>query len=64
VSRKLKRLTEDVRKRLLNALERRGMSRRAAQEALGTDPGELDVNLRMLLQVPQDPAFIKKEGEK
>jgi RNA polymerase sigma-70 factor (ECF subfamily) len=62
VSRKLKRVTEEVRKKLLKALEKRGMSRRAAQEALGTDPGEVDVNLRKLLQTPEGPAFMGKEA--
>jgi RNA polymerase sigma-70 factor (ECF subfamily) len=62
ISRKLKRLTGDVRKKLLKALEMRGMSRRAAQEALGVDPGDVDLNLRKLLQIPETPAFIRKEG--
>jgi RNA polymerase sigma-70 factor (ECF subfamily) len=62
VSRKLKRVTDEVRKKLLKALEKRGMSRRAAQEALGTDPGEVDVNLRKLLQTPDGPAFMGKEA--
>jgi RNA polymerase sigma-70 factor (ECF subfamily) len=61
VSRKLKRVTEEVRKKLLKSLEKRGMSRRAAQEALGVDPGDLDLNLRKLLQTPQGPAFMGKE---
>jgi RNA polymerase sigma-70 factor (ECF subfamily) len=62
ISRKLKRVTDELRKKLLKALEKRGMSRRAAQEALGADPGDLDVNLRKLLQIPETPAFIRKEG--
>ncbi|UWZ83841.1 sigma-70 family RNA polymerase sigma factor [Occallatibacter riparius] len=62
VSRKLKRVTEEVRKKLLKALQNRGMSRRAAEEALGVDPGDLDLNLRKLLQAPGDPAFLRKEG--
>ena len=62
VSRKLKRVTGEVRKKLLKALEKRGMSRRAAEEALGVDPGDLDLNLRKLLQAPEVPAFLRKEG--
>jgi RNA polymerase sigma-70 factor (ECF subfamily) len=62
VSRKLKRVTEEVRKKLLKSLEKRGMSRRAAQEALGVDPGDLDLNLRKLLQTPQGSAFMGKEA--
>ncbi|HET6205468.1 MAG TPA: ECF-type sigma factor [Terracidiphilus sp.] len=41
VSRKLKRATEAVRKRILRDLERRGLSRREAREALETDPRDL-----------------------
>ena len=41
VSRKLKRSTSDVRKQILRGLERRGLSRRAAEEALATDPRDL-----------------------
>jgi RNA polymerase sigma-70 factor (ECF subfamily) len=62
VSRKLKRVTEELRKKLLKSLEKRGMSRRAAQEALGVDPGDLDLNLRKLLQTSEGPAFMGKEA--
>jgi RNA polymerase sigma-70 factor (ECF subfamily) len=62
VSRKLKRVTEEVRKKLLKSLEKRGMSRRAAQEALGVNPGDLDLNLRKLLQTSEGPAFMGKEA--
>jgi RNA polymerase sigma-70 factor (ECF subfamily) len=41
VSRKLKRATASVRKQIVRALERRGMSRRAAEEELETDPRDL-----------------------
>ncbi len=41
VSRKLRRATASVRKQIVRALERRGMSRRAAEEALETDPRDL-----------------------
>lgn len=52
ISRKLKKATEAVRKEMLNNLERGGLSRRAAQEALGTDPRdvELGIDLKKLLQ--------------
>jgi RNA polymerase sigma-70 factor, ECF subfamily len=62
ISRKLKRVTEEVRKKVLKTLEKRGMSRRAAEEALGVDPGDLDVNLRKLLQTSEGPAFMGKEA--
>ena len=50
VSRKLKRAIEHLRKELLRTLRERGLSRRAAEEALGIDPRDVDVNLRSLLQ--------------
>jgi RNA polymerase sigma-70 factor (ECF subfamily) len=62
VSRKLKRITEQVRKELLRTLQARGLSRRAAEEALGTDPRDVDVNLRKLLQIPEGKAYSNKEG--
>jgi RNA polymerase sigma-70 factor, ECF subfamily len=54
VSRKLKRATEQLRKQLLRALIARGLSRRAAEEALGIDPRDVNINLRKLLQKSQD----------
>jgi RNA polymerase sigma-70 factor (ECF subfamily) len=62
VSRKLKRAAECVRKELLRALVARGLSRRAAEEAMGTDPRDVDVNLRKLLQNPEGRAISYKEG--
>jgi len=41
VSRKLKRATSAVRKQIIRGLERRGMSRTEAEEALATDPRDL-----------------------
>jgi RNA polymerase sigma-70 factor (ECF subfamily) len=57
VSRKLKRAAEDTRKQVLRNLRRAGLSRRAAKEALGTDPRDLDVGLKKLLQQSQAEAF-------
>lgn len=62
VSRKLKRATEYVRKELLRTLTSRGLSRCVAEEALGTDPRDVDINLRKLLQTPADKAYSGKEG--
>ncbi len=62
VSRKLKRATENVRKELLRALVARGLSRRAAEEALGTNPGDVEINLRTLLQDPDGRTISNKEG--
>lgn len=64
VSRKLKRATEHIRKELLKALITRGLSRRAAEETLGTDPRDVDVNLRKLLQNPSRRAISNKEGRR
>jgi len=50
ISRKLKRLTTDVHKQLLKQLQSNGLSRRAAEEAMFTDPRDLTLNLRTLLQ--------------
>ena len=57
VSRRLKRLTEDVRKALIGNLQAAGLSRRAAEERLGMDPRDLEVNLRAALQTSQAGAF-------
>jgi RNA polymerase sigma-70 factor (ECF subfamily) len=57
VSRKLKRLTTHLRERLLKSLQANGLSHRAAAEALGVDPRDLDLNLRALLQTSAAPAF-------
>jgi RNA polymerase sigma-70 factor, ECF subfamily len=62
ISRRLRRLTDDVHRRMLKQLEGGGMSRRAAQEALGTDPRDLTVNLRNLLQTSLDSAFLQQAG--
>ncbi|HEV2448631.1 MAG TPA: ECF-type sigma factor [Candidatus Sulfopaludibacter sp.] len=67
VSRKLKRVTASVRKQIVLALERRGLSRRAAEEALATDPRDLTgpdendhLRLKELLQSSQPGAFKEK----
>ena len=59
ISRKLKRTTEVVRKELLKKLEKGGMSRRGAQEALGMDPRdiELGMDLKKLLQCSAPDPF-------
>jgi RNA polymerase sigma-70 factor (ECF subfamily) len=63
VSRKLKRATESLRKQLLRTLRARGLSRRAAEEALGTDPRDVDINLRKLLQKSEGDTIPDKEGQ-
>lgn len=63
ISRKLKRATARLRKQLLRTLKARGLSRRAAEEALGTDPRDVDINLRKLLQKSAGDPIPDKEGE-
>jgi RNA polymerase sigma-70 factor (ECF subfamily) len=57
ISRRLKRLTADLRKQLLRNLQAGGLSRRAAEEALGTDPRDIELNLRKLLQSSSTSPF-------
>jgi RNA polymerase sigma-70 factor (ECF subfamily) len=57
ISRRLNRLTTDLRKHLLRSLQTSGLSRRGAEEALGTDPRDLTINLRSLLQTPSSRPF-------
>lgn len=60
VSRRLQRLTDKLHKELLKHLQASGMSRAAAEEALGTDPRDLDINLRGLLQASQSSTFLQQ----
>jgi RNA polymerase sigma-70 factor (ECF subfamily) len=60
VSRRLKRLVADLRKQLIHHLQSGGLSKRAAEEALGTDPRDIELNLRALLQTSQGPPFSGK----
>ncbi|SNT42254.1 RNA polymerase sigma-70 factor, ECF subfamily [Granulicella rosea] len=67
VSRRLKRLTGEIRKSLLKDLQAHGMSRRAAEERLGADPRDLDLNfdlnLRNILQTSPPTAFSQQAGK-
>jgi RNA polymerase sigma-70 factor (ECF subfamily) len=60
VSRRLQRLTTRLHKELLKNMQASGMSRAAAEEALGTDPRDIDINLRTLLQVSRPAAFLQQ----
>ena len=62
VSRRLRRATDSVRKQLFRNLINAGMSRRAAEEALGADPRDVDLkmDLKKLLQSPKAKAFPDK----
>jgi len=57
ISRRLKRVTADLRKQLLRNLQSGGLSKRAAEEALGADPRDIELNLRSLLQSSQSQPF-------
>lgn len=60
VSRRLQRLTARLHEDLLKNLQISGLSKAAAEEALGTDPRDLDINLRTLLQASQKSAFLQQ----
>ena len=57
VSRRIKRLADHLRKQLLGHLVSSGLSKAAAEEALGTDPRDVEINIRMLLQTSQVSPF-------
>src|SRR5260370_39960118 len=59
-SRRLQRLTARLHEDLLKNLQISGLSRDAAQEALGTDPRDLDVNLRTLLHASLKRPFLQQ----
>jgi RNA polymerase sigma-70 factor, ECF subfamily len=61
ISRRLKRLLDGLRTRLLKNLCAGGLSKAAAQEVLETDPRDIEINLRSLLQTSQTGAF-KTQG--
>lgn len=63
ISRKLDRLAKSLRKRILAGLEKRGMSRRQAQEALELDVRDLQLSLRDRLQETAQGSFPKKKAE-
>lgn len=62
ISRRLKRLGKNLRKQLLRQLQRTGLSSRAAEEVLGGDLRDIDVNLRTLLQVAGEGPFLKEKA--
>jgi RNA polymerase sigma-70 factor (ECF subfamily) len=60
VSRRLQRLTARLHHGLLENLQTSGLSKAAAEEAMATDPRDIDVNLRLLLQASQGETFLKQ----
>jgi len=64
ISRKLDKLAKSLRKQIVAALVRRGMSRRQAEEALEVDVRDLQVDIRRsLTQESSTPAFSEKRVE-
>jgi RNA polymerase sigma-70 factor (ECF subfamily) len=63
ISRRLKRLLEGLRIRLLKNLCAGGLNKAAALESLGTDPRDIEINLRALLQTSQTGAFNEQGTE-
>jgi RNA polymerase sigma-70 factor (ECF subfamily) len=64
ISRKLDKLAKSLRKQIVAALTRRGMSRRQAEEAMEVDVRDLQVDIRRsLAQEPPAPAFSEKRVE-
>jgi RNA polymerase sigma-70 factor (ECF subfamily) len=62
VSRRLARLTARLHDGLIENLQAAGLSSAAAEEAMATDPRDLDVNLRLLLQASQGGTFLEQEA--
>ena len=64
ISRKLDKLAKSLRKQIVSLLERKGMSRRQAEEALEVDVRDLRLNIRdQVAQETAPPAFSDKKGE-
>jgi RNA polymerase sigma-70 factor (ECF subfamily) len=64
VSRKIDKLAKSLRKQILAALERKGMSRRQAEEALDVDVRDMRLNIRdRVAQETASQTFSDKKGE-
>ncbi|HTK95399.1 MAG TPA: hypothetical protein VL382_07145, partial [Terriglobales bacterium] len=63
ISRRLDKVTAQLRKHVLDALVKRGMSRRQAEEALAADVRDLNLNIRgRLAQDAAAGSFSGKES--
>jgi RNA polymerase sigma-70 factor (ECF subfamily) len=62
MSRRVKRLTDGLRRRLVDELVAGGLAKAAATEALAADPRDIEINLRVLLQSSQTSTFSSKEA--
>lgn len=60
VSRKLHRLIDNIRKQIVKSLLQYGLNKRAVQETMGTDPRDLDLNLKKILQISLPDTFQEK----
>jgi RNA polymerase sigma-70 factor, ECF subfamily len=63
ISRRLKRLADSLHKQLLENLISASLSKAAAEEALGTDPRDVEINLRKLLQTSQTSTFFNQTAD-
>jgi RNA polymerase sigma-70 factor (ECF subfamily) len=63
ISRRLKRLIAELHNQLLMNLKSAGLSDREAQEALGADPRDIEINMRRLLQTSQAGTFTDKTNQ-
>lgn len=63
ISRKLKRLAGDLRVQLIANLISMGLTKAAAEEALGADPRDIEINLRRLLQTSQTSTFSNRSAQ-
>lgn len=64
ISRKLDKLAKSLRKQILTALAKKGMSRRQAEEALQVDVRDLRLNIReRVVQESNSAAFPEKKAE-
>ncbi len=64
ISRKVEKIAAGLRKRIIEGLVYRGMSRRQADEALDVDVRDVSVDIRgRLAQEPRGQPFFKKEAE-
>jgi RNA polymerase sigma-70 factor, ECF subfamily len=64
ISRRLKRLLAEARSSLLENLCAGGLNRAAAEEALGADPRDLEINLRAALQSSGSSAFSDQRADR
>jgi RNA polymerase sigma-70 factor (ECF subfamily) len=64
ISRKLEKLTAELRKSILSSLMKTGMSRRQAEEAFDVDVRDVSINLRTSLQEEGAKPFLSEKEER